>query len=74
MPGAGHEPEQLRGAVQEIHDLRDEEQKHGLAEVSQDSHGGERHAGKVGECVTHEYSSRIPGAKFKDAMLFNQYY
>jgi len=50
-----HKVEQLRRGVQEIQDLRQEEEQQRLAEVAQDSNHGESHAGKVAVGVPNKH-------------------
>ena len=59
VPGTGYELEELRYRIQEIDDLRDEKEQHGLAEVAQDGNNSERHARKVAERVAHKNLCRI---------------
>lgn len=59
MPGAGHKVEELRHRVQEVENLRNEEQEHGLAEVSNDGDDSKGHASKVREGVPNKGLCRI---------------
>jgi len=52
--------EELRNGKDEVEDLWHEEEKHRLAEVTEDSDDGERHASKVAKCVADKHSSWIP--------------
>jgi len=52
---AGDHAEKLWEGVHGVDDLRDKEQKHGLAEVAQNTHHREGHAGKVAERVTNKH-------------------
>lgn len=54
MARAGNETEELRGGVDEIKDLRNEEQEQSLAEVSQDANDSEHHPREVAVRVPHE--------------------
>ena len=45
-------------AVEEVEDLRNEEEEQGLREVSDDRHHGKRHAGEVTERVSREHLHR----------------
>jgi len=59
MPRARYEFEKLRSGEDKIEDLRDEEQQHCLAEVSEDCDYGKRHAGKIAESVAYKHLRRI---------------
>ena len=45
MSWAGYESEELRSGVEEVEDLGDEKQQHGLAEVAEDGDHRKCHAG-----------------------------
>lgn len=47
MPRTIDEIEQLRTRVEKVKDLRNEEEKHCFAEMSENAHHGKCHAGKV---------------------------
>lgn len=53
-----HDAQKLWKAKNEVDELWDEEEHHGLAEVSQNAHHGERHASAVAESVTHKHFRR----------------
>ncbi|QSZ32658.1 hypothetical protein DSL72_002237 [Monilinia vaccinii-corymbosi] len=57
---AGDQVEELRGAVDEIDGLRDEEQEEGFGEVPEDAADGEDHAGEVAVCVPDEDAGGVP--------------
>lgn len=44
----------LRQGIDKVDHLRDEEEEHRLAEVSQDTDDGEGHPGKVAESVSNK--------------------
>jgi len=54
------DPEQLRGGVEEVEDLGDEQQQEGLGEMPQDSDDGEDHAREVAVGVAHEDLRGVP--------------
>lgn len=54
MPWTGNNSKYLRSTQNEVEDLGDEEQKKGLAEVTEDADHGERHAGEVAQGVSWE--------------------
>ena len=60
MARAGNETEKLRGGVDEIKDLRNEEQEQSLAEVSQDANDSEHHPREVAVRVPYEDAGRVP--------------
>ena len=60
MSWAGHESEELRGRVEEVEDLGDEEQQHCLAEVAEDGNHCKHHASKVAVGVPNKYSGGVP--------------
>lgn len=60
MPWAGYEMEKLGYGVEEVDDLRYEEEEHGLAEVAQDPDHCEGHAGDVAEGVADKHAGWIP--------------
>lgn len=55
MSGAGDDMKQLRQGVDKVNYLRNEEQQHCFAEVSQDANYSKGHASKVTECVSHKH-------------------
>ena len=63
MSWAGYESEELRSGVEEVKDLGDEEQQHGLAEVAEDGDHRKCHASKVAVSVTDKHSGRVPAGK-----------
>jgi hypothetical protein len=54
MSGAVNDTEDLRERDQEVEDLRQEEEEHGLCEVTQDTHHREGHTRKVAKGVSYE--------------------
>lgn len=62
MSGTRNEAEELRDGIQEVEDLRDEEEEDGLAEVAEDAYDGKGHAGEVAEGVPHKYTRWEPGS------------
>lgn len=60
MAGAWDDVEKLRQRVEEVGHLRDEEEKHRLAEVPKDAHHGKGHASKVAEGVSHKHTGGVP--------------
>lgn len=56
---AGDDVEQLGRRVEEVADLRDQQQHEGLAEVAQDADDDEDHAGEVAVCVPDEDARRV---------------
>jgi hypothetical protein len=55
MPGAVHYSKDLGHREHEVEDLREEEEDHGLREVTQNAHHGKSHPCEVAEGVTDEY-------------------
>ena len=45
----------LRGAVEKVDDLRDEEEEQGLGEVTDNGHHGKGHAREVAERIPRKY-------------------
>jgi len=60
MAGAGDEAEDLGRRVDEVEDLGEQHQHQRLAEVAQDAHDDEDHAGEVAVRVAHEDARRVP--------------
>jgi len=60
---AGYESEELWSGVEEVKDLGDEEQQHGLAEVAEDGDHRKCHASEVAVGVTDKHSGRVPTGK-----------
>lgn len=60
MTGTGHETKKLRSGVDEVEELREKEQKKGLAEMTEDANDGEDHAGEIAVRVAYEDLGRIP--------------
>ena len=60
MSRTGNEAKELRDGVEEIEDLRHEDEQHRLAEVAEDGDDGERHSGKVAERIANKHARRIP--------------
>ena len=56
----GDQAEELRGRVEEVEDLGDEEEEQGFGEVAQDADDGEDHAGEVAVRVPDEDARRVP--------------
>ena len=56
------DPEELGDGVEEVEDLRDEEEQQGLAEVPEDANHSKRHARKVAVRVPHKHRRGIPRA------------
>ena len=57
---AGHEAKQLRGGVDKVENLREQQQDQGLAEVAQDADDDKHHARKVAVRVADEDPRRVP--------------
>lgn len=57
---AWNQMEELRTREEEIEDLGQEEEKHGLGEVALNGHRRKCHAGEVAEGVARERSRRVP--------------
>lgn len=55
VPGAGDYVKKLRQGVDKVNHLRNEEQQHCFAEVSQDANYSEGHPSKVAERVSHKH-------------------
>lgn len=55
VSGTGDDTKELRQGVDKVHHLRNEEQQHRFAEVSQDANDSKRHPGKVAESVSHKH-------------------
>ncbi len=60
MALANIDAKQLRQGVQKIDDLRNEQKKKGLAEVSKNTDDGESHAHEVAESVTDKHGRGKP--------------
>ena len=60
MTRTWYQPEKLRGGVDKIENLRDEQEQQGFTEVAQDSDNGKDHAGEVTVRVADENPCRIP--------------
>lgn len=56
----GDQTEELRGGVDEVEDLWDEEQEEGFREVTADTYDGEDHAGEVAVGVPYEDFGWVP--------------
>lgn len=65
MAGTGNKVEELRHRIEEIQDLRQEEQKHRFAEMSQDAHNGKRHSGEIVKRVPHKYLRWVSGSSLR---------
>ena len=55
VSGTGDDVKKLRQGVDKVNHLRNEEQQHCLAEVSEDADDSEGHPGKVAESVTDKH-------------------
>lgn len=53
----------LGQGVNKVDHLRDEEQQHHFAEVSQDADHSKRHPSKVAESVSYEHRRGVPAAQ-----------
>lgn len=60
VPRARHQLEELRDAVEEVEDLRNQEEHERLGEVAEDANGGEHHPREVAVRVAHEDARRVP--------------
>ena len=60
MPRTGYNTEELRSRVDEVEDLRDEQQKQGFGEMPQDSDDGEDHPCEIAVCISHEDARGVP--------------
>lgn len=60
VPGTGYDSEQLRSRIEEIGDLRDEQEEQRFAEMTQDTDDGEDHAGEVAVGVSYEDFGWVP--------------
>lgn len=63
VPGAGDDMEKLWQGIEKVDHLRNEEQQHCFAEVSQDAHNSKSHPGKVAESVSHKHGRGVPVKK-----------
>lgn len=63
VAGTRNDVEELRQRVEEVEHLRDEKKQHRFAEVPQDPHHGEGHAGKVAEGVPDKHSRWVPAVR-----------
>lgn len=55
VSGAGDDMKKLRQGVDKVDHLRDEEEQHHLAEVSQDANHSKCHPSKIAESVSHKH-------------------
>lgn len=55
VSGTGDDMKKLRQRVHKVDHLRNEEQQHRFAEVSQDADHSKRHPSKVTESVSHKH-------------------
>ena len=55
MSWARYEPEQLRYGIQEVKNLWNEKEQHGLAEMTKDSNHGKCHAREITKGVTNKH-------------------
>ena len=60
MARTGYNVEELRGRVDEVENLRDEQKDQRLAEVAHDADHSEDHASKVAVCITNKDLCREP--------------
>lgn len=63
VPWTGDDMKKLRQGVDKVNHLRNEEQQHCFAEVSQDADHSKRHPCKVAESVPHEHRRGVPATK-----------
>lgn len=63
VPGTGDYVKQLWYGVDKVNHLRNEEQQHCFAEVSQDADYSKGHPSKVAESISHKHSWRVPVTK-----------
>ena len=56
---AGDQAEELGHAVEEVEDLRDQQQDQGLGEVAKDGDHDEDHASKVAVRIAHKHACRV---------------
>ena len=63
MSRAGDEAKELRCRVEEIDDLRYEEEQHSLAKVAQNGNHCKRHPCEVAEGVSYKHTGRVPEEK-----------
>lgn len=57
------EMKQLRHRVQKVEDLRNKEEQHRFAKMSQNRNDGKRHSGKIAKCVADKNACWIPVKK-----------
>lgn len=62
MSGAGDDMKKLGQGVDKIDHLRDKEQQHHLAEVSQDANHSKGHPSKIAESISHKHRRGVPAA------------
>lgn len=55
VSGTGDDVKKLRQGVDKVNQLRNEEQQHCFAEVSQDADNSKGHASEVAESVSHKH-------------------
>ena len=60
MPRTGYNTEELRSRVDEVEDLRDEQQKQGFGEMPQDSDNGEDHPCEIAVGISYEDARGVP--------------
>ena len=60
MAWTRHEAKQLRGRVDKVEDLREQQQHERLAEVPENTNDDKDHAGKVAVRVADEHARRVP--------------
>lgn len=60
MSRTGDQAEQLGRRVEEVEDLRDDEEQQGFAEVAEDGDDGEHHPREVAVRVAHEDFGWVP--------------
>jgi len=60
VSGTGDDVEELWQGVDEVDNLGEEEEQHGLAEVPQNAHHRKGHPRKVAEGVPHKHRGGVP--------------
>lgn len=57
---AGNQAKDLRCRVEEVEDLRNQEETQGLGKMAENTDDGENHSREVAVCVTHENFGGVP--------------
>lgn len=65
MARARQQAEELRCRVDEVENLRNEQEKQGFAEMTQYPHNCKNHASKVAIRISHKHLSRVPVVRQK---------